>query len=143
MRFYGRSSDTCKILNKSIKQDYKIFALTDDGYVWHFQLSSKQHGIGELYKVDELTSTGSMVLQMARLFPKFSNSYYVIYLNNYFTSIPLFSMLRKENIGAAGITRPLGIDFPALLIVLRKNWSIKLEWGTTVADIIDDMLCIS
>jgi hypothetical protein len=48
--------------NKPIKQGYKIFALVDDAYVWHFQLSSRQYGIGELYKVDELTPTRSMVL---------------------------------------------------------------------------------
>jgi hypothetical protein len=142
VRFYGRSSDTYKMPNKPIKQGYKIFALASDGYVWHFQLASRQHGIGELEKVDELTPTSSMVLQMARLLPRFPNSHFVIYMDNYFTSIPLFSMLRKENIGATGTTWPLGIDFPALLIVLRKKWSTKLDWGTTVADIIDSVLCI-
>jgi hypothetical protein len=127
---------------KPIKQGYKIFALADNGYVWHFQLSSKQSGIGELSKVDELTATGSMVLQMARLLPKILNSHYILYLDNYFTSIPLFSILRKENIGAAGTTRASGTDFPALLIVVHKNWPSKLEWGTTIADIVDNVLCI-
>src|SRR6266536_4219983 len=79
---------------------------------------------------------------MARLLPKFPNSHYVLYLDNYFTSIPLFSMLRKENIGAVGTTRASGIDFPALLTVLRKNWSTKLNWGTTVADVVNNVLCI-
>jgi hypothetical protein len=130
------------MLNKPIKQGYKIFALASNGYVWHFQLSLRQHGIAELHKVDELTPTGSIVLQMARLLPKFSNSHFVIYIDNYFTLIPLFSMLRKENIGAARTTRPLGTDFPTLLIVLRKNWSKKLDWGTTIADIVNDVLCI-
>ena len=142
VRFHGRSSNTCKMLNKPIKQGYKIFALAENGYVWHFQLSSRQHGIGELKKVDKLTPTGSIVLQMARLLPKLPNSYYVLYLDNYFTSIPLFSMLWKENIGAAGTTRASGIDFPALLIVLRKSWPTKLEWGATVADVVNDVLCI-
>ena len=80
---------------------------------------------------------------MARLLPKFPNSYYVIYIDNYFTSIPLFSILRKENIGAAGTTRASGIDFPALLTVLRKNWSTKLNWGTTVANDVDNVLYIN
>jgi len=93
VRFYGRSSDTCKMPNKPIKQGYKIFALIENGYVWHFQLSLKQHGIRELHKVDELTPTRSIVLQMARLLPKFSNSHYILYLDNYFTLIPLFLML--------------------------------------------------
>jgi hypothetical protein len=113
--------------NKLIKQSYKIFALAENGYVWHFQMSSKQYRIRELQKVKELTPTGSMVLQMARLLPKFPNLPYVLYLDNYFTSIPLFLMLQKENIGAVGTTRPLGIDFLALLIVLRKNWLTKLD----------------
>jgi hypothetical protein len=142
VRFYSRLGDTYKMLNKPIKQGYKIFALANDGYVWHFQLASRQHGIGELEKVDELTPTGSMVLQMARLLPRFLNSHFVIYIDNYFTSIPLFSMLRKENIGATRTTWPSGIDFPTLLIVLRKKWSTKLDWGTTVADIVDGVLCI-
>jgi hypothetical protein len=110
VRCYGRSKDTCKMPNKPIKQGYKIFTLAENGYVWHFQLSSKQYRIGELHKVDELIPTGSIVLQMARLLPKFPNAHYVLYLDNYFTSIPLFSMLRKENIGAVRTTRPSGID---------------------------------
>jgi hypothetical protein len=78
---------------KPIKQGYKIFALAQDGYVWYFQLASKQHGIAELEEVNKLTATGSMVFQMAQLLPKFLNACFVIYINNYFTSIPLFSML--------------------------------------------------
>jgi hypothetical protein len=125
--FHSRSANTCKMPNKPIKQGYKIFALADNGYVWHFQLSSRQHGISELEKVDKLTPTRSMVLQMAQLLLKFSNSHFVIYIDNYFTSILLFSILRKENISAAGTTRPLGIDFLALLIVLHQKWFTKLD----------------
>jgi hypothetical protein len=142
VRFYGRSNDTCKMPNKPIKQRYKIFALASNGYVWYFQLSSRQHRIAKLYKVDELTPTGSMVLQMAQLLSKFSNSYFVIYIDNYFISILLFSMLCKENIGAVGTTRPSGIDFSALFIVLYKNWSTALDWRTTVTDIVDSILYV-
>lgn len=60
--FFGWLSDTCKMLNKLIKQGYKIFALAYNSYVWHFQLSSRQYRIAELDKVDELTLTRSMVL---------------------------------------------------------------------------------
>jgi Transposase IS4 len=63
-------------------------------------------------------------------------------MDNYFTSIPLFLTLRKENIGAARTTRPSGIDFPALLIVLCKKWSTKLDWSITYADEVDNVLCI-
>jgi hypothetical protein len=142
VRFYGRSSDTCKMPNKPIKQGYKIFALADRGYVWHFQLSSRRHGIAELVKDTDLTPTGSMVLQMARLLPKFEQSHFILFLDNYFTSIPLFSMLRAENIGAVGTTRPQGTEFPALLIALRQKWSTKLDWGTICAIEVNGVLCI-
>jgi len=127
VQFHGRSSNTYKMPNKLIKQGYKIFALANNGYVWYFQLSLRQHGIGELEKVNKLTLTSSMVLQMAWLLPKFPDSYFVIYMDNYFTSIPLFSMLWKENISIARTTRPLGINYLALLIVLRRKWATKLD----------------
>jgi hypothetical protein len=59
-----------------------------------------------------------MVLQMAQHLPKFNDSHYALYLDNYFTSIPLFMALRNENIGATGTTRPSGLEYPSLLIVL-------------------------
>src|SRR5277367_5950594 len=83
-----------------------------------------------------------MVLQMARRLPKIDQSYFVLYLDNYFTSIPLFSKLRAENIGAVGTTRPSGIDFPALLIALRQKFSTKLDWNTLVAFPVDSVLAV-
>jgi Transposase IS4 len=47
---------------------------------------------------------------MARRLPKIDQSYFVLYLDNYFTSMPLFSKLRAKNIGAVGTTRLLGIN---------------------------------
>jgi len=64
VHFHDRSGDTCKMPNKPIKQGYKIFALADDGYIWHFQLSSRWHRIEELKKINELILTKSMILQI-------------------------------------------------------------------------------
>jgi Transposase IS4 len=96
--------NTYKIPNKLIKQNYKIFALANNSYIWHFQLSLRQHRIKELEKVDKLTLTSLMVLQIAQLLSKFLNSYFVIYMDNYFMLILLFLMLRKENISIASVT---------------------------------------
>ena len=123
IRFYRRPANTCKLLNKLIKQGSKVFALADNGYVWWFQLSSQRHGIAKLDKHKDLTATGSIVLQLAHLLPKIDQSYFILYLGNYFTSIPLSSKLRAKNISAVGTTRPLGIDFLALLIALRQKFS--------------------
>jgi len=64
---------------------------------------------------------------MVRLLPKIKESYFIIFLDNYFTSIPLFLKLRAKNISAVGKTRPQGTEFPALLITLRQKWSTKLD----------------
>jgi hypothetical protein len=50
----------------------------------------------------------------------------MIYLDNYFTSIPLFLELRACNFGAVGTTRPY-VEFPKGLIELKARYSIKLE----------------
>jgi Transposase IS4 len=111
----------------SIKQGYKIFALGDQGYIWHFQLSSRQNGIGELVRNTELIPTGSMVLRMAQLLPKTEQPYFVLFLDGYFTSMPLFSKLCAKNIDAVGTKRSQGTEFPASLATLRQQWSTKLD----------------
>jgi hypothetical protein len=62
VRFFGRLVDTYKMLNKPIKQGYKIFALATNSYIWHFQLSLRQYEIAKLEKVYKLISTRSIVL---------------------------------------------------------------------------------
>ena len=94
------------MLNKLIKQRYKIFTFADNNYIYHFQLSFRHYRIAELVKYRELTLTSSIVLQIIQLLPKFDNSHFVLYLDNYFTSISLFSKLRTENINAIETTRP-------------------------------------
>ena len=80
---------------------------------------------------------------MAQLLPKFEDSHFVLYLDNYFAFVPLFSMLHAENIGAVRTTRPSGTEFPALLIALCQNFSNKLDWGTIYAVEVDGVLCLS
>jgi len=58
---------------------------------------------------------------MALFLPKIEESYFILFLNNYFTSIPLFLKLRAENINAVRIIRSQDIEFPALLITLRQK----------------------
>ncbi len=80
---------------------------------------------------------------MALFLLKIEQSYFILFLDNYFTSISLFLKLRAENISAVGIIRSQGTEFPALLIILRQKWFIKLDWGIICVTIINDILCIS
>jgi hypothetical protein len=57
--------------------------------------------------------------------------------------IPGTGVAIDEIVSAVGTTKPSGIDFPVLLILLRKNWPTELDWGTTIADVVNSVLCIS
>ena len=63
-------------------------------------------------------------------------------MDNYFTSVPLFSELRTCKFGAVGTTRPHA-DFPAELKLLKDRFSTKLEWNTLLAKVVDNTLCLA
>jgi hypothetical protein len=62
-------------------------------------------------------------------------------MDNYFTSVPLFKMLRERGYGACGTTRPRGL--PLLLQELRNDHSKSLPWGTICAIPMNDVLCLA
>ena len=64
-------------------------------------------------------------------------------MNNYFTSVPLFKLLREHGYGACGTTRPTSKDFPSQLQQLRKDSSSSIPWGKTYAMVVDNVLCLS
>jgi hypothetical protein len=114
--------------NKPIKQDYKLFGLTDHGYIWWYIWSSRKFGLAELVKHPSLTPTGSMVLKLVKRLPKISGSPFTMYLDNYFTSISLFEIMRDLDIRTCNATRikSSGKDFPALLKELREDFAKSL-----------------
>ena len=122
IRCYGRSRHTYKMPDKPIPQGYKLFGLADHGYMWDYNWSSRQIGITEYMKHKDLTPTGSMVLSMAKRLSKFSGQPFIIYLDNYFISIPLFQLLRELNIGAYGTTRAINSkNFSPLLREMKED----------------------
>jgi hypothetical protein len=74
VRCFGRTSHTYKMPDKPIKQEYKIFALAEHGYIWTFSWSSRQLGIQEMFKWPGLTPTGSIVADMINRLPKLSTN---------------------------------------------------------------------
>jgi Transposase IS4 len=76
-----------------------------------------------------LTNTGCLVRNLALSLPR---RYLIIYLDNYFTSVPLFSELRACKFGAVGTIR-LYKEFPIGLKELKERFSIKLKWNTLLA----------
>ena len=126
--------------NKPIKQGYKIYGLADHGYVYSFKWSSKLYGLKEITIIEELTNTGSLVHALVDTLPRNSLT---IYMDNYFTSVPLFNSLRSNYFSAVGTTRPHD-KFPPELAQLKKdNLASKLEWNTLFAKVVDNTLCFA
>ena len=63
-------------------------------------------------------------------------------MDNYFTSIPLFTELRTCQYRAMGTTRPHK-EFPSSLKELKERFSTKLKWNTLIAKVIDNTLCLA
>jgi hypothetical protein len=101
-------------------------------------------------KKQDLTMTGSMVLQLIQQgLPSHRNNY-TVYMDNYFTNIPLFDRLRQLGIGACGTTRPNASKklFPKALSLLKDSKKSQ-PWNTLYAapagpdSDIDSVLCIA
>ena len=131
IKAYGRSLHTFKMPNKPIPQDFKIYALADHGYIFTSTPASRTAFLAEVVKSRDLTMTGLMVLQLVNSLPHSSHGY-ILYLDNYFTSISLFHLLRVKGVGACGTTRAHSKGFPPLIKVMKER-NIRLPWNTMVA----------
>jgi hypothetical protein len=86
-----------------------------------------------------LTNTGCLVRNLALSLPR---RRLTIYMDNYFTSIPLFSKLRACKPGAVSTTRPYK-EFLVGLKELKDRFSTKLKWNSLLALIVQDTLCLA
>ena len=85
-----------------------------------------------------LINTGCLVRNLTLSLLRY---YLTIYIDNYFTSIPLFLELRACKFGVVGTTRPYK-EFPKDLIEVKNQFFIKLIWNTLLAAVVQDMLCL-
>jgi hypothetical protein len=125
--------------SKPIKQGYKVFGIADHGYLYNWIWSSREKGLQDVLHFPNLTNTGCLVRTLALSLPR---QYLTIYLDNYFTSIPLFSELRACKFGAVGTTRPHK-EFPNQLVEIKNRFATKLEWNTLLAAVVQDVLCLA
>jgi hypothetical protein len=125
--------------NKPITQGYKVFGVADHGYLYNFIWSSREKGLVDIVLQPTLTKTGCLVKKLALSLPR---PRLTIYMDNYFTSIPLFTELRALEYSAVGTTRPHK-DLPSEFKQLKDRFSTKLEWNTLLAQVVDNTLCLA
>lgn len=136
VRFSGRSAHTVRIKDKPTPEGYKILALCQAGYTYSFLYTSRINSIIGVQKLDQLTPTASAVVQLAKTLPYQTRSFN-LYMDNYFSNIPLFKHLRALNIGACGTVRINSAHFPC---VLKVEKSEKLQWNFLTGDVVDDQV---
>jgi len=103
VRCFGRSIHTYKMPNKPIQQGYKLFGIADHRYLYAFLWSSKAKGLQDVLLRPKLINTGCLVRSLALTLPR---RRITIYMDNYFTSVPLFEELQACKFGAVRTTRP-------------------------------------
>ena len=124
---------------KPIKQGYKIYGIADHGYIFNWIWSSREKGLQDVVLYPTLTNTGCLVRNLTLSLPR---RYITIYMDNYFTSIPLFSELRACKFGAVGTIQPHK-EFPEDLAELKNRFSTKLAWNTLLAAVVQDILYLA
>jgi transposase IS4-like protein len=124
---------------KPIKEGYKVYGIADHGYIYSWIWSSREKGLQALIKYPSFTFTGSLVRSLALMLPR---RHIAIYIDNYFTSIPLFIELQACKFGIVGTTR-LHKVFPDSLSTIKKRFAKKLPWNTLVAAVEQDILYIA
>ena len=142
VRFGGRSKHTVKMPNKPISEGYKIFALCDRGYTYDFTFYSPCTGYSYVLKhSSELTPTANMVYALATSLP-YKQYRFDIYMDNFFTNVPLLRALLHEDIGAIGTVRPTSAEFPSSLNINKDEARKSLSWNHLCGDVVDENILV-
>lgn len=100
--FKGQSCLKQYLPKKPHKWGYKIFVLCDTkGIVYNFEIYTGK--INPVAGYEDLGASSNIVLQLAQVVKK--NSNYLMYFDNWFSSLKLFAQLAKEGIFALGTVR--------------------------------------
>jgi len=118
-----KSLHTYKMPNKPIKQGYKIYRIADHNYIYNWIWSSREKGLQKIVLYPNLTKTGCLIRNLALSLPR---RHLIIYIDNYFTSIPLFTELQSCQFGAVGTTRPHK-EFLKELFKIKNRFTTKLS----------------
>ncbi|CAG8614760.1 9306_t:CDS:2 [Ambispora gerdemannii] len=137
IQFSGRSIHTVQIKNKPTPEGFKILSLCDAGYTYTF-LPTSCISPNDVKKINGLSQTGCLVLHLVEQLPYHRFSYN-IYMDNYFSSVPLYQHLWQIGIGACGTVRKNASGFPK---ELKVDKSIKLDWDIRSGVIINEVLAV-
>ncbi|CAG8794674.1 14219_t:CDS:2, partial [Dentiscutata erythropus] len=106
-------------------------------YTYCFIFTSRIEPNSEINPIPNINKVGCQVYHLISQLPK--NKAFDIYMDNFFTSINLFSYMRKNGYGGCGTVRSNTLKFPAFLKIKKSK---KIEWDTLSGAVVDDVLVV-
>ncbi|XP_053613238.1 piggyBac transposable element-derived protein 1-like isoform X2 [Plodia interpunctella] len=87
--------------NKPHKWGFKFYVLCDlSGFAHTFELYAGQENTGTMEGEPDIGATGNVVVRLLRSVPRYQN--YIVYFDNFYTSLPLIYFLAKQGIHCVG-----------------------------------------
>jgi hypothetical protein len=123
---HGRSKHTLQIPSKAAGKGYKAYAACFIGYLYNFVFTSRTEKIAEVPKATNVRQTSTMIKQLMQTLPNEGKGH-VVYLDNFFSTVELYSDLKSLGIGACG-TCKAGSGIPRPLSDLRGALTMQ-NWG--------------
>jgi Transposase IS4 len=118
--------------SKAAGKSYKIYSLCYlNGYMVNFKFSSIIKKVAELEHYEGFTLSKSIVLNLANMLVErflYLRPFYVLHLDNFFTTCRLYQKLYKHGIEANG-TAKAGASIPKELAYLQDTMMKKKDHG--------------
>jgi len=146
IKFKGRSKHTIQMNSKAAGQGYKIYSLCcANGYMIDFKFTSGQQKIAQLGPYPHFSQSEAVVLDLAhsllKRFPR-PRPFYVLHLDNFFTTRALYQELYELGIGANG-TAKAGSGIPKELACLGDAMTKQNDHGEWFNYVIGSVNCIA
>ena len=119
----------------------KFHCAADHGFVFDVHPTSQRHGPDQIspdIAAEGLSDTSSIVQEMTSRLPKHLACN--LYIDNYYTSLPLLSVLRKNGIGGCGTAQTSSNNFTPDLILLKNKSSRLLEYHERAGTVVDGVV---
>ncbi len=128
------------ILSKKVDREFKIYCLCSENYLYVFMYALKITQIVDLHQIQNFSSSTSMIVQIVKSLSWLYK--YVIYLNNFFSSIDLFMILKALRMKVVRMTKQ-NSEFDENLLKLKTVITKEKNWDTTaVTTVKNHVLCM-
>lgn len=136
----GRTHHSTMAPDKPIKEGYKVFAISDKGYLYNYAWYSPKQGLESRSKVKGLGDTSAIVFKLiTNTLPPNS----ILFINNYFIELKLASKLKASRITIYKTIKPNRTNLPELLVEMKQRFTKDIPYGTLTAVVQDNILMIA